>query len=180
MKINKWVINHWSPYLPIQILQLEQLCRPISTNEKQNESVKYKKKKKKYIHISFIRNICICTTHNSLLIDAVRRRGRAEAGRGRGTGGGWMWGTSRRWDLGAAGWWLLGCAAVVLFHRHRGWWFHLTGSPCRPHDTRYAVHRRGEDTPTIGRSHACLHHVLRIRIACVITWNIYFLSRYKR
>lgn len=134
-----------------------------------NESVKYNKKK---IYICtyelYEKYIYICKTHNSLLIDAVWRRGRAEAGRGRGTGGGWMWGTSRRWDLGAAGWWLLGCAAVVLFHWHRGWWFHLTGSPCRPHDTRYAVHRRGEDTPTVGRSHACLHHVLRTRIAYVI------------
>lgn len=107
-------------------------------------------------------------TYNSLLIDAVWWRRRTEAGRGWGTGGGRMWGTSRWWNLRTAGWWLLGCATVVFFHWHRGRRFHLTGRTSRPNDTRYAIYRRGEDTPTVGRSHACLHHVLQIKIKLII------------
>lgn len=104
-------------------------------------------------------------TYDGLLIDPVWRRRRTEAGRSRRTRSGRMGRTRCGWHLGPAGrGWLLGCTGALLLHRHWRWWFNVTGCTGRPHDTRDPIHRRGKDTPTIRRSHPCLHHVLQNNI----------------
>lgn len=63
--------------------------------------------------------------------------------------------------LGPARWCLLARSAVVLLHRYRRGWFYLARRTGRPNDARDAVYRWWEDTPTVRRSHSCLHHVLQ-------------------